>query len=166
MEEEIATFAAGCFWGVEDTFRKVPGVLDVMSGYMGGTVEHPTSDQIYEGKTGHAEVVQITYDPGRVSYYDLLKIFWEHHDPTQLNRQGPDIGDEYRSAIFYHTPDQHTLAEETKQLLEKSGAFKRPITTQIVKASTFWMAEEYHQRFNEKHGRVCPIIKSPAKGIL
>ena len=163
MKQETATFAAGCFWGAEDLFRKVPGVLDVVSGYAGGTVKNPTYEQVCGGTTGHAESVQVTYDTNVVTYEALLKIFWENHDPTQVNRQGPDIGEQYRSIIFYHSLEQKEAAERTKQILERAGI---DVATQIVPAEAFWRAEEYHQRYDEKHGRVCPIIKSPAKGIL
>lgn len=149
---EQADFAAGCFWGVEATFRKVNGVKKTAVGYEGGTFPNPTYEDVCTDMTGHAETVQVTYDPSEVSYEDLLKIFWENHDPTTPNRQGPDRGTQYRSVIFYHTPEQKALAEKSKEALEKSGKFKRPIVTQIVPASTFWRAEEYHQRYLEKRG--------------
>jgi len=149
---ETASFAAGCFWGVEATFRQMPGVLSTAVGYMGGTLESPTYKDVCTDKTGHAEAVQIIYDPQKTSYNDLLKIFWENHDPTTLNRQGPDVGTQYRSVIFYHTPEQEVLARASKANLERAGAFIRPIVTEIVPASTFWRAEDYHQQYLEKRG--------------
>jgi peptide-methionine (S)-S-oxide reductase len=151
---ETATFAAGCFWGVEASFRQVKGVLSTRVGYTGGTTDHPTYHEVCTGRTGHAEAVEITYDPAVVTYRELLDVFWSIHDPTQLNRQGPDIGTNYRSAIFYHTSDQKRLAEESKERLQGSGRFgKRRIMTEIVPAVTFWPAEEYHQQYFEKQGR-------------
>ena len=149
---ETATFGAGCFWGVEATFRQVPGVVSTAVGYMGGTLANPTYQDVCTDKTGHAEAVQITYDPLKTSYSDLLKVFWENHDPTTLNRQGPDVGTQYRSVIFYHTPEQEAAASASKENLERAGAFKRSIVTEIVPASTFWRAEEYHQQYLEKRG--------------
>lgn len=149
---ETATFAAGCFWGVEATFRQVPGVVSTAVGYMGGTLENPTYQDVCTDKTGHAEAVQITYDPSKTSYNDLLRVFWQNHDPTTPNRQGPDVGTQYRSVIFYHTPEQEALARASIEDLERSGAFKRPIVTEIVPASTFYRAEEYHQQYLEKRG--------------
>jgi len=149
---ETATFAAGCFWGVEAAFRQVPGVVSTAVGYMGGTLENPTYQDVCTDKTGHAEAVQITYDPSKTSYNDLLRVFWENHDPTTLNRQGPDVGTQYRSVIFYRTPEQEALARASKESLERAGAFKRPIVTEIVPASTFYRAEEYHQQYLEKRG--------------
>jgi len=149
---ETASFAAGCFWGVEATFRQVPGVVSTAVGYMGGTLENPTYQDVCTDRTGHAEAVQITYDPAKTSYNDLLKVFWQNHDPTTLNCQGPDVGTQYRSVIFYHTPEQEALARASKESLECSGAFKRPIVTEIVPASTFYRAEEYHQQYLEKRG--------------
>lgn len=166
MKQQTATFAAGCFWGVEDLFRKVPGVIDAVSGYTGGTVDHPSYEQVGTGSTGHAEAVQVTYDADVVMYDQLLKLFWENHDPTQVNRQGPDMGEQYRSIIFYHTPEQKEAAERSKQTIESSGKLHDPIATQIVPATSFWKAEEYHQRYNEKHGLVCHPRNSPVKGIL
>jgi peptide-methionine (S)-S-oxide reductase len=149
-----ATFAAGCFWGVEDTFRGVPGVSNVTVGYTGGHTENPSYEQVCSHTTGHAEAVLVQYDPDEVSYEDLLDTFWSCHDPTQLNRQGPDVGSQYRSAIFYHTPEQREAAERSKRALEAADAFGgRPIATEITEASTFWRAEEYHQRYLEKRGR-------------
>jgi peptide-methionine (S)-S-oxide reductase len=149
---ETASFAAGCFWGVEDAFRQLPGVKHAVVGYEGGSYEHPTYKDVCSGRTGHAETVEITYDPAEISYEELLRVFWENHDPTTLNRQGPDFGEQYRSAIFTHSPGQTALAEESKRQLDAAGVFKRPIVTQIVPASTFWPAEEYHQQYFEKHG--------------
>jgi peptide-methionine (S)-S-oxide reductase len=148
---EKATFAAGCFWHVEATFRKVPGVVSVTSGYTGGTTENPSYEQVCSDRTGHAEAVEIEYDPARVSYDTLLDVFWAEHDPTTPNRQGWDVGSQYRSAIFYHTPEQRAAAIASKNRLEKSGRYARPIVTQIVPAATFYKAEEYHQRYYEKH---------------
>ena len=149
---EKATFGAGCFWGVEATFRKVRGVKNTAVGYMGGTLDHPTYKDVCSDRTGHAEVVQVEYDPAEVSYDQLLNIFWENHDPTTLNRQGPDYGAQYRSAIFYQTPEQQALAQSSKEKLQASGRFKRPIVTEITPAATFWIAEDYHQQYLEKRG--------------
>jgi peptide-methionine (S)-S-oxide reductase len=149
---EVASFAAGCFWGVEDAFRHLPGVKQTVVGYEGGTLEQPTYRDVCSGRTGHAETVEITYDPDEISYEDLLRVFWENHDPTTLNRQGPDFGEQYRSAIFTHSEEQRTAAEESKRRLNEAGVLKRPVVTQIVPASTFWPAEEYHQQYFEKHG--------------
>jgi len=148
-----ATFGAGCFWGVEATFRRIDGVTDTAVGYAGGHTDNPTYQEVCAHGSGHAEVVQIEYDQERVSYDDLLDIFWNSHDPTQLNRQGPDIGDQYRSVIFVHTPVQEAAARSSKQRLETSGTFPRPIATVIEAAPTFWRAEDYHQRYLEKRGR-------------
>ena len=148
-----ATFAAGCFWGVEAAFRRIKGVVGTRVGYTGGTKPEPTYKQVCSGATGHAEAVEITYDPAIVSYEQLLKVFWENHDPAQLNRQGPDTGTNYRSAIFYHTPEQKATAEVSRERLQASGKYKkRRIVTGIVPASTFWPAEEYHQQYYEKCG--------------
>jgi peptide-methionine (S)-S-oxide reductase len=149
---ELATFGAGCFWGVEVTFRNTPGVRDVLVGYLGGTLANPTYRDVCTGRTGHAEVVQVKYDPAEVSYDKLLDVFWENHNPTTLNRQGPDVGTQYRSAIFYDTPEQKRAAEESKAQLEASGRFRRPVVTEITEASTFYPAEDYHQRYLEKRG--------------
>jgi peptide-methionine (S)-S-oxide reductase len=149
---ELATFGAGCFWGVEVTFRNTPGVKDAVVGYLGGTMANPSYKDVCTGRTGHAEVVQVTYDPSEVTYDQLLDVFWENHDPTTLNRQGPDVGTQYRSAIFYHTPEQQRAAEKSKEELEKSGRFRKPIVTEITLASTFYLAEDYHQRYLEKRG--------------
>ncbi len=147
-----AIFAAGCFWGVEDAFRKILGVIDVRVGYTGGSLAHPTYEQVCTGKTGHAEAVRVTFDADRVSYRNLLDAFWQMHDPTQVNRQGPDVGAQYRSAIFYGDEDQRVAAEQSKEILEESGKFMKLIATQIVPASPFYDAEEYHQRYFEKNG--------------
>ncbi|MBV8117656.1 MAG: peptide-methionine (S)-S-oxide reductase MsrA [Candidatus Eremiobacteraeota bacterium] len=145
-----ATFAAGCFWGVEAAFRQIPGVIDAVSGYTGGTTEHPTYQDVCGHGTGHAEAVEVTFDPKRVSYEQLLRAFWSIHDPTQLNRQGPDVGDQYRSAIFTHSPEQLRAAIASRD--GEQAQYRRPIVTQIVQAPTFWRAEDYHQRYAEKHG--------------
>jgi peptide-methionine (S)-S-oxide reductase len=149
---EQATFAAGCFWGVEAELRAVPGVVETQVGYTGGTTEKPTYEQVCSGRTGHAEAVWLRFDPQRVSYEKLLDIFWKLHDPTTLNRQGPDFGSQYRSAIFFHDETQHKAAEAVRDRLAASGTFRRPIVTQIVPAATFYPAEEYHQRYLEKNG--------------
>lgn len=149
---ELATFGAGCFWGVEVAFRNVRGVRDALVGYLGGTLANPTYKDVCTGRTGHAEVVQVQYDPAEVSYDRLLDVFWENHDPTTLNRQGPDVGPQYRSAIFYHTPEQKAAAEASKARLDASGKLRRPVVTEITQASTFYPAEEYHQRYLEKRG--------------
>jgi peptide-methionine (S)-S-oxide reductase len=149
---EKATFGAGCFWGVEEDFRQVPGVIDAAVGYEGGTLDNPTYRDVCTDRTGHAEVVEVDYDPERVSYEDLLNVFWNNHNPTTLNRQGPDVGTQYRSVVFYHTPEQQATAVASKERLEREGRFKRPIVTQIVPASTFYRAEEYHQQYLAKHG--------------
>jgi peptide-methionine (S)-S-oxide reductase len=149
---EKATFGAGCFWGVEATFRKVPGVRSVQVGYSGGSFENPSYEDVCTGTTGHAEVVEIEFDPSSVSYGELLEVFWGCHDPTQLNRQGPDFGTQYRSAIFFHSPEQQAQALESKRKLEASGRCARPIVTEITPASRFYRAEEYHQRYLEKRG--------------
>jgi peptide-methionine (S)-S-oxide reductase len=149
---KTATFGAGCFWGVEAAFRQVPGVLSTQVGYAGGTTENPTYKDVCSDRTGHAEVVEVTYDPERVSYEKLLHVFWTNHDPTQLNRQGPDVGSQYRSVIFVHDDDQKAAALASKEKLETSGTFKRPIVTQIEPAVPFYKAEEYHQQYLEKRG--------------
>ena len=147
-----ATFAAGCFWGVEAAFRQVPGVLSTAVGYSGGTLDTPTYADVCEGNTGHAEVVEVDFDPARVSYDALLDVFWENHDPTTLNRQGPDVGEQYRSAVFFHDPEQEKTARASKEKLGQSGRFRRPIVTEITPASRFWRAEDYHQQYLEKRG--------------
>jgi peptide-methionine (S)-S-oxide reductase len=148
---EKATFAAGCFWGVEAAFRRVEGVVSTQVGYTGGHAENPTYKEVCSDRTGHAEAVQVTYDPEKVSYKDLLEAFWSIHDPTQRDRQGPDVGSQYRSAIFHHNGLQAREAIESKDALEKSGRFTRPIVTEIVPAGPFYRAEEYHQQYYEKH---------------
>lgn len=150
---EKATFGAGCFWGVEVAFRQLDGVADATVGYAGGTLDHPSYQDVCTGRTGHAEVVEVTYDPEKISYEDLLQVFWEKHDPTTLNRQGWDVGTQYRSAIFYHTAEQAEKAQASKEALGRSGKFRRPIVTEITPASTFYRAEEYHQRYLEKRGQ-------------
>jgi peptide-methionine (S)-S-oxide reductase len=149
---ELATFGAGCFWGVEADFRQIRGVVATQVGYEGGHTENPSYRDVCSHTTGHAEVVQVEYDPARVSYEDLLKVFWENHDPTQVNRQGPDVGDQYRTVIFYHTPEQQAAAQASKERLEVEKKYRRPIATQIVPAETFYRAEEYHQQYLEKRG--------------
>ena len=152
MAEEKATFGAGCFWGVQANFDKIEGVISTQVGFMGGTLENPSYRDVCGHKTGHAEVIEVTFDPEKVSYEKLLDVFWSIHDPTTLNRQGPDVGDQYRSAIFYHSGEQKAAAEASKAAQDRSGRFRRPIVTQIVPASTFWRAEEYHQKYLEKRG--------------
>ncbi len=147
-----ATFGAGCFWGVEETFRKLPGVIETAVGYMGGQSERPMYEEVCSSRTGHAEVLQLTYDPDKISYEELLNIFWQSHNPTTLNRQGPDVGTQYRSAIFYHTPEQKEVAEKSKEELESSGKWKSPIVTEVTPAENFWKAEDYHQKYLMKRG--------------
>ena len=155
---EQAAFGAGCFWGVEAAFQAIPGVRKTAVGYQGGTLKNPTYEDVCSGGTGHAEVVHVEYDPAEVSYEKLLDLFWEEHDPTTSNRQGPDVGTQYRSVIFYYTPAQKAAAENSKAKLEASGRFRRPIVTQIVPAPEFYHAEEYHQKYLEKRGqRHCAI---------
>jgi peptide-methionine (S)-S-oxide reductase len=150
--QEIATFGAGCFWGIEAAFRRVPGVLDAAVGYSGGRTENPSYQDVCTDTTGHAEVVQVTFDPAKLSYDQLLDVFWTIHDPTQVNRQGPDYGKQYRTAIFFHSPEQEAAAKKSKQALEASGKLRRPVATEITAAGPFWRAEEYHQRYLEKRG--------------
>lgn len=149
---EKATFGAGCFWGVEEAFRQIPGVADTAVGYLGGHTQNPTYKDVCSDETGHAEVVQVTYDPAKVKYDQLLNAFWSAHDPTTLNRQGPDVGTQYRSAIFFHSPEQERLARASKERMQASGKFGRPIVTEITPASTFYPAEEYHQKYLAKRG--------------
>jgi peptide-methionine (S)-S-oxide reductase len=149
---ETATFGAGCFWGIEANFRRVPGVLDAVSGYSGGHMENPSYKDVCTDESGHAEVVQVTFDPAKVSYEKLLDTFWQMHDPTQVNRQGPDFGSQYRSAIFFHSPEQEAAAKKSKAALDAGGKFRRPIATEIRAAGPFYRAEEYHQRYLEKRG--------------
>jgi peptide methionine sulfoxide reductase msrA/msrB len=153
-----AAFGAGCFWGVEAAFRELPGVRETAVGYQGGTLKNPSYEDVCSGRTGHAEVVRVEYDSKEISYNQLLDLFWTEHDPTTPNRQGPDVGTQYRSVIFYYTPAQKAAAEASKAKLEASGRFKRPVVTQIVAAPEFYRAEEYHQRYLEKRGqRSCAI---------
>jgi peptide-methionine (S)-S-oxide reductase len=149
---EIATFGAGCFWGVEAAFRKIPGVLDAAVGYSGGQTDNPTYQEVCTDSTGHAEVIQVTFDPAIVRYEQLLEAFWMIHDPTQVNRQGPDFGRQYRTAIFFRSPEQEAAAKKSKSELQASGKFNRPIATEITAAEKFYRAEEYHQRYLEKRG--------------
>jgi len=149
---EKATFGAGCFWGVEETFRKIDGVVDTDVGYAGGSLDSPTYRQVCAGNTGHTEVCQVLFDPEKISYAQLLETFWKIHDPTQVNRQGPDRGYQYRTVIFHHSEEQRAAAEKGRAELEKSGKYSRPIATAIEPAPTFWPAEEYHQRYLEKQG--------------
>ncbi|MEO1007104.1 MAG: peptide-methionine (S)-S-oxide reductase MsrA [Planctomycetota bacterium] len=152
MGTQFATFAAGCFWGVEHQFRQIEGVVDTAVGYAGGGVDDPTYEQVCREDTGHAEVVRVEYDPEIVEYDTLLHHFWRLHDPTQRNRQGPDVGTQYRSAIFYETPEQQAAAQDSKRAEDESGRHGRPIATEISPAATFYRAEEYHQRYLEKRG--------------
>jgi peptide-methionine (S)-S-oxide reductase len=152
IRTEIATFAAGCFWGVEATFRQIKGVKATAVGYTGGHMDQPTYKDVCTDTTGHAEAVQVEYDPTPVSYQQLLDVFWKNHDPTTPNRQGPDHGTQYRSVIFYHSPEQKASAEASKQELDKSGKFRRPIVTEVVPATAFWKAEDYHQQYLENRG--------------
>ncbi|MFV2068175.1 MAG: peptide-methionine (S)-S-oxide reductase MsrA [Pirellulales bacterium] len=153
---EKATFAAGCFWGVEAAFRRVAGVVATRVGYTGGSLEHPTYEQVCIGRTGHAEAVEVTYDPSQVSYQRLLEVFWHCHDPTTLNRQGPDVGTQYRSAIFFHDAQQETAANQSQRKIDQSGTYRSAVVTEIMPAATFYPAEEYHQRYLEKRdGGAC-----------
>ena len=155
-----ATFAAGCFWGVEATFRQIPGVTSTRVGYTGGKTANPTYKEVCTARTGHAEAAEVEFDPAVARYDELLKTFWENHDPTQLNRQGPDWGSQYRSAIYFHTPEQESAAIASKNALEKAHRFSKPIVTQIVPAVTFFPAEDYHQQYLEKRGMASCHIKS------
>ncbi len=150
---ETATFGAGCFWGVEVTFRGIEGVVDAKVGYLGGSRENPTYEDVCTGMTGHAEVVQLEFDPEKVSYEKLLEVFWDCHDPTTLNRQGPDTGTQYRSAIFFHSPEQEAAANASKEKHNASGRFPNEIVTEVTATSAFYPAEEYHQRYLEKRGQ-------------
>jgi len=157
MGIQKASFGMGCFWGAEEAFSKVDGVVSTAVGYMGGNLENPTYEQVCTGKTGHAETVQLEYDTEKISYEEVLEVFWDYIDPTSINRQGPDYGTQYSLVIFYHSEEQKMLALKSKEELEKSGKYKKPIVTQIVPASTFYRAEEYHQRYFEKHGGSCHV---------
>jgi len=154
-----ATFAAGCFWGVEAAFRQVEGVVSTTVGYMGGSLRNPTYKDVCTNQTGHAEVVEIEYEPSKVSYDDLLGVFWKVDNPTTLNRQGPDFGTQYRSAIFFHSPEQESAAKASKHRLEEGGTYKRPIVTEITPASELYRAEDYHQQYLEKRGLAHCTIK-------
>lgn len=156
---EQATFGAGCFWGVESFFREVPGVVDAVAGYAGGTTQNPSYKDVCSDRTGHAEVVEVTFDPQKVSYDRLLDVFFQNHDPTLLNRQGPDVGTQYRSVIFTHSPEQESAAHAKKDSL--AGRFKRPIATSIEPAGPFWRAEDYHQRYLEKNGLPACHVRMP-----
>jgi len=156
-EHEIATFAAGCFWGVEAAFADLAGVISTRVGYTGGPVDNPTYEEVCTGRTGHAEAVEVTYDPSLVPYDHLLTRFWSIHDPTTKDRQGPDIGSQYRSAIFTHSKEQEEKATASRERMDRSGRFGRPIVTEILPAAHFWPAEEYHQQYFRKHGHSCGI---------
>lgn len=156
-EHEIATFAAGCFWGVEAAFADLAGVISTRVGYTGGTVDNPTYEEVCTGRTGHAEAVEVTYDPALVPYDHLLIRFWSIHDPTTKDRQGPDTGSQYRSAIFTHSKEQEDKANASRERMDRSGRFGRPIVTEILPAAHFWPAEEYHQQYFRKHGHSCGI---------
>ena len=149
---EIATFGAGCFWGVEAAFQRVPGVIETAVGYSGGHTESPSYQDVCTDETGHAEVVQVAFDPAKVSFEELLQVFWGMHDPTQLNRQGPDVGTQYRTAIFFHSPEQEAVAKKSREALEASGRLRRRIATEITPAGKFYRAEEYHQKYLQKRG--------------
>jgi peptide-methionine (S)-S-oxide reductase len=153
MRTEKAMFGAGCFWGVEETFRNLKGVLSTSVGYAGGAKENPTYEDVCTDKTGHAEVVEVEFDPSQIAYDELLDVFWSNHNPTTLNRQGPDIGTQYRSVIFYHSPEQKLAAETSRKKIDTSGRISRPVVTQIEPAPAFWRAEEYHQRYLQKRGQ-------------
>lgn len=152
---EIATFAAGCFWGVEDAFMSLSGVVSTRVGYCGGQTENPSYREVCSHNTGHAEAVEVTFDPQQIRYIDLLKVFWTCHDPTQINRQGPDFGEQYRSVIFYHSEEQHEAALASRDELETRHVFRKAIATQIVPAAVFWEAEAYHQKYHQKNGGGC-----------
>ncbi len=158
---ETATFGAGCFWGVEEAFRNLEGVVATAAGYAGGTTENPAYKEVCAGRTGHAEVVQVEFDPARVGYGQLLDLFWSIHDPTQLNRQGPDVGTQYRTVIFYHSDPQRDAAIASREAVGKSGRFARPVATEIEPAATFWRAEDYHQRYIAKGGPGACAISPP-----
>lgn len=156
---EKATFAAGCFWGVEATFRQLPGVISTRVGYTGGHTDKPTYKEVCTDRTGHAEAVEVEFDPAKIPYGDLLKVFWENHDPTQVNRQGPDWGTQYRTVIFFHSPEQQKEALASKAALENAHRYSKPIATQIVPAGEFYPAEEYHQQYLEKRGLASCHVK-------
>ncbi|MBI3553115.1 MAG: peptide-methionine (S)-S-oxide reductase MsrA [Elusimicrobia bacterium] len=160
MATKKAAFGAGCFWGVESFFREVHGVSNAVCGYMGGKTKEPTYEDVCTHMTGHAEVVEVAFDPAEVSFDKLLEVFWENHDPTTVNRQGPDVGDQYRSAVFCYDDEQKKAAEAMKAKLDASGRFKRPIVTEIAEAPEFWRAEDYHQRYFERRG-VKPACHKP-----
>ena len=164
---ERATFAAGCFWGVESAFRQLPGVLATAVGYTGGQTDNPTYKEVCSGRTGHAEALTVEFDPAEISYEQLLDVFWDLHDPTQLNRQGPDYGSQYRTAIFTHGAEQERIAQASKERLGKSGKFRRPVVTEIVPAPVFYMAEDYHQQYFEKRGiaPVCHVRSAAAEAV-
>ena len=147
MSVQLATFGAGCFWGIEYKLSKIPGVLETVVGYMGGRTQQPTYKEVCTDETGHAEVVQLKYDDSKLKYEDLLHSFWNMHDPTAMNRQGPDEGSQYRTAIFYHSEEQKNIAEKSKDELNASGLYSKPIATEIVPAAEFWRAEDYHQKY-------------------
>ena len=151
---EKATFGAGCFWGVEAAFRKIKGVTSTSVGYMGGSFDGPTYEDVCTGRTGHAEVVEVEYDPSQVSYDELLAVFWEIHDPTTLNRQGPDVGTQYRSVLFFHNAEQEAAANKSKEKIQSSGMFTRDIVTETTPASQYYKAEDYHQQYLERRGLI------------
>lgn len=158
MTTEKATFGAGCFWGVEETFRQLPGVITTAVGYAGGDKNHPTYEDVCTDETGHAEVVEVEFDPNVITYDKLLEVFWSNHNPTTLNRQGPDVGRQYRSVVFFHSPEQKAAAEASKAALEKSGKHSRSVVTEIEQAPSFWRAEDYHQKYLQKRGQThCAI---------
>lgn len=159
---ETATFGAGCFWGVEEAFRNLEGVIATAAGYAGGTTEDPTYKEVCSGRSGHAEVVRVEFDPVRVSFEQLLELFWTIHDPTQLNRQGPDVGSQYRTVIFHHGDRQRDAATASREAVGKSGRFARPVVTQIEPASTFWRAEDYHQQYIARGGPGACAISPPS----
>ncbi len=158
---ETATFGAGCFWGVEEAFRLLEGVVATAAGYAGGTTNDPTYKEVCSGRSGHAEVVRVEFDPARVTYEKLLELFWSIHDPTQLDRQGPDVGSQYRTVIFHHDDRQRDAATASREAVEKSGRFARPVVTRIEPASTFWRAEDYHQQYIARGGAGACAISPP-----
>lgn len=167
LSTQKATFAAGCFWGVESVFKQIPGVISTRVGYTGGHTENPNYAEVCTDKTGHAEAIEIVFDPNRVAYAELLTVFWQNHDPTTLNRQGPDTGTQYRSAIFYHDAEQAKIAQDSKRALEKARQFARPIVTEIKPATIFYPAEEYHQNYCEKNNIPhCTLSSANSKNHL